>query len=244
MQPLLRGFALLVLALSPLPTAADDQVQPRVVLVEHNPWAMLMGAESPTLALYTDGQVIFRAEGPEALLSARLTHAESQAFIGRLAPPRLLQLAERYAASDATDQPFSELHLWIDGKRKSIAIYGDWRRAPDARNRLPAELLSALDAIASFRTPAQPWLPKKIEVLLWSFEFAQTSKPWPADWPAFSQGLQRGNDLRQIFLPAAQYGRLRTFLASLGSKEAVEFGGRKWVIAYRLPFPHEDAWMR
>jgi hypothetical protein len=245
-QPLLKGLALVAFAFTTLSAHADDdQVQPRVVLIERYPWAMLMGSESPTLALYADGQVIFHREGGgQELLSASLTAADYEAFVGRLAPVRLLQLADRYAASEATDQPLSELHLWTDGQRKSIAIYGDWRRAPDARARVPAELLTALDAIAGFRTPARPWLPDQIEVLLWPFDYAETSTPWPADWPDFSQARQRGNELGQIFLPSTQYRRLRTFLASLAKKEAVEFGGRKCVVAFRLPFPGEEAWLR
>jgi hypothetical protein len=37
--------------------------QPLVLLTEYNPWAMVIGSDSPTFALYGNGTVIWRAEG-------------------------------------------------------------------------------------------------------------------------------------------------------------------------------------
>jgi hypothetical protein len=240
-------LALLILIVTPaFVTAAEDQAQPRIVLVERNPWLAVIGSDSPTFALYADGLVIFRGNaGSGQLLSARLSSREYQNLLAQLAPESLLELRDEYSGTEVTDQPTNELYLWIGGKRKSISIYGAVRRDQGVRSETPPAFLRAFDTITTFTTQAQPWLPEQIELLLWPFDQSrEVPAPWPDGWPDLSQARERGHDgLRQIFLPAGQYATLRELLGTLRETQAVQLGGRKWFVSFRLPFPREDAWM-
>lgn len=87
------------------------------MLVERDPWLMVIGADSPTFVLYSDGLVIFRNRNASAspYLHARLSGEARDKLTRRLALDSLLDLKRSYRASELTDQPTNELHVWVGG---------------------------------------------------------------------------------------------------------------------------------
>jgi hypothetical protein len=240
-----RFVFLITLALN---SSAALGAQPRVVLIEHDPWLMVVGSDSPTFVLYSNGFAIFRARAasssPSSYLSAQLTTAQHQKLLSEIAPESLLDFEDWYDASLSTDQPMNKLHVWVNGNRKSITVYGALRRDSEARSKTPSKFLRAFDALINFSADASPWVPDRIEVLIWPYDYSpERPLPWPKGWPPFEEARPRGaRGLHQLFLPAEQFGRLREFVSSVKPKQAVLLGGRKWAIDYRLPFPEEKAW--
>ena len=239
-----RISALLVCAFATACSGAATESQPSVVLVERNPWLMVIGSDSPSFALYSDGLVIFRdTESPE-YRSTRLSEAKRKELLAEIAPDALLQLEESYTASEWTDQPTSELHVWVDGRHKAVSVYGALPREPGARAATPAAFLRAYDAIVRFSPEAPSWIPEEIEVLIWPYEYSpETPVPWPDGWPRFEAARPRGAErLHQVMLPAPELGRLQQLLKELKPKQAVELDKRKWAISYRFPLPREEQW--
>jgi len=243
---LIARFAFLItLALN---SSAALCAKPRVVLVEHAPWLMVIGSDSPTFVLYSNGFAIFRARdassSPSGYFSAQLTAAQYQKLLSEVAVSLQKNIEDLYTDSQSTDQPMNKLHVWVNGNRKSVKVYGALRRDSEARSKAPNKFLRAFDALINFSADASPWVPDRTEVLIWPYDYSpERPLPWPKGWPPFEEARPRGaQGLHQLFLPAEQFGRLREFVSSVKPKQAVLLGGRKWAISYRLPFPEEKAW--
>jgi hypothetical protein len=227
-------------------TASD----PVVVLVERNPWATVAGADSPTLALYEDRTVIFcplaPSQSPSGYLYSRLPQTEYDALLAGLEIQSLVKLDDSYEASDSFDEPTTELHVWVNGTRKSIAVYGSLRDQSKSPSAVPHLFVRAFDQLSSFATKSSPWVPDAIEILIWPFSYS-TDVPisWPRDWPSYERSIPRGeNGLRQIFLDASQLSALIQLRRGLRSSQAVLLAGQRWAISHRLPFPNEALWRR
>ena len=231
-------------------SAAVNAAEPHVVLLERDPWRTVVGSDSPTFVLYSDGLAIFRTSNASSsrsgYLSTRLSSAEYQAFISSISPKAMANLAASYMAASSTDQPNNELHVWLNGRRKSVSVYGALRRDAEARSKTPADFLRVFDAITKFSAEASPWLPDYIEVLIWPFDYsAEQPLQWPEGWPPFEQARPRGREgLHQLFLEAKHFDRLNELINSLNPKQAVSLANRKWAISYRLALPQENAWAR
>lgn len=232
--------------LSAVPIIAADEPHPLVVLVERNPWLMIIGSDSPTFALYADGLVIFRRPDSTEYSSIRLDEANRRDLVAQIAPEAIATLHESYSASEWTDQPTNELHVWTAGAHKAVSVYGALRREATARAQSPEFFVRAFDVITKFGPEASPWMPSQIEVLISPYEHSpEEPLPWPDDWPGFEHAQPRGADgLYQLFLPAKEFGRLRRLLEELKPKQAVALNDRKWSVSYRLGLPREDAWAR
>ncbi len=237
---------LLSAALAAVPMSAAEDPTPLVVLIERNPWLMVIGADSPTFALYSDGLVVFRKADSSQYLSVRLDDDSQKDLIRKIAPGSVAELREFYAASQWSDQPTNELHVWSDGVRKTVSVYGSLRREETARAKSPKAFLDAFDVITRFSPDSSPWMPDQIEVLIWpSANSPEEPLPWPDGWPPFEKAKPMGaGGLHQVLLPASEFVRLEQLLKQLKPRKAVQFDGRKWAISYRLPFPGEDTWVR
>ena len=231
-----------------------EQPGPLVVLIERNPWLTVVGSDSPTFALYSNGLVIFRDES-YAYHSVHLDAQQKNALLAEITPESIMDLREHYETVFAFDLPTNELNVWVDGKRKRVDVYGVLRSDINGRrsdewatsvDKPPAAYLRAFDAIVNFAPEASAWLPDRIEVMIWPFEYSREEPlALPADWPPFESSERAiGSDLRRLYLPAAEFPRLQRLIKEMNPGQAVEFGGRKWAIAYRFPFPNESAWMR
>lgn len=223
----------------------SDTPQPLAVLLERDPWLAVVGSDSPTIAIYGDGLVIYRTD--DGFSSVRLNAAELDALRTNLA----LQEAEPfmgsyYEASPATDQLTSVLAYWVNGQRRAAMIYGG-RVSVQNSTEVPQPLKRLSRLLADFRhVDGKPWLPDRFEVMIWPYEYApEESVIWPSDWPDQndSTSLRMGEDGFRLFLPADQFERFTTFLASRNDRGAVSIGGKKWAVSFRFPFPSERSWM-
>lgn len=221
--------------------AATDQVRPLVVLVETEPWAMVIGSDSPRFALYSDGLVIYRYE--REYRSVRLGAEERRALLALLDVETLACFTGHHGNTAATDQPYHNLFLGRGGPLSLVSVYGA-RFDPSA---VPTPVAAANARLAAFIHPAaRAWLPERIEVMIWPYEYApDASIDWPAGWPGLtSEYAVRRGDGYSIFVPAAERDRLIAFLGTRRERGAVQIGGRKWAVSLRLPFPMERMWMR
>jgi hypothetical protein len=217
--------------------------EPLVVLVEYDPWAMVVGSDTPRLALYDDGVVIYRTAAGHHV--AKLDRDEIEALRASLKPEELNRLAGSYRVSNATDQPTTDLVLRTGSNYAHVSVYGALDSA-EAESAVPSGIIAAYERLAAFERPdAVPWLPEAVEVMIWPYEYApDESIVWPAEWPGINHPdtRQRG-DSYSLYVPVSLYPDLRNFLRTRRQRGAVLIEGRKWIAQVRLPFPGEDRWM-
>lgn len=217
---------------------------PVLILLEPDPWAMVIGSDSPAFALYQDGQAIYRTRG--GYKSVRLSPKKQKKFLESLRLGELSRLAGGYRATEWTDQPQTFLLFYGGDRPVFISVYGSWEEE-SVRARLPSEIAALRDKLRAFEDGrASQWLPDNIEVMIWPYEYApEPSIAWPNRWPGLDAPTtrRRGEDSFSLYVPSADYGPLTTFLASRRPRGAVEIGGKKWAASLRLPFPHEALWM-
>ncbi|MBO9872753.1 MULTISPECIES: hypothetical protein [Xanthomonas] len=234
-------------------TQVPASARPVAVLLITDPWAMVIGADTPWFALYDDGRVIFvekNTAGAYAHMTARLSPAQLadveatlRAFIAEPVPKKI-DLRPNW-----TDQPTSHLFLDVDGRKLVTAVHGlghatagvAWRHAGETQpDVLPANIAGLHRYLADFHVAsATKWIPDRLEVMFWDYNYAPgASIVWPASWPGLEDPttLKRGDDY-SIFLPGTQEPALIAFLATRKKKGAIALGGRKWAVDYRPVFP-------
>lgn len=215
---------------------------PEIVLLERDPWGKVLGSESPRFVLYSDGQVIYRAE--DGFRSVRLNETESLSIKNSLSEADSPKLYGTYHVVEATDQPDSSLLLYGDPP-VFLSVYGSLDDQ-QVTSRLPAAVAKAFNTIRAFKSARSgPWMPSEIEVMIRPYEYApEPSIHWNEEWPDLSapSTIQRG-DSYSLFLPSSELGPFESFLAQRNPKGAVEINGRKWAASYRIPFPRERLWM-
>jgi hypothetical protein len=222
---------------------ATPVARPLVVLMIDNPWLMVIGSDSPTFALYENGEVIYR-EGNQ-YKSVDLSKSEKDEILNGLDLVNLPTSSKQFMATHSTDQPTQTLFLFTGAKPVAFSIYGS-RREAQASKDIPPNLLNVYEKLLSYRSSrATNWMPEKVEVMIWPYEYApDKSIIWPKEWP----GLDDPSTIKRkenfsIFLASSQYQQLRSFLATRPEKGAVEIGGKKWAADVRFPFPGEKIWM-
>lgn len=217
---------------------------PVLVLLERDPWAMFIGSDTPAFALYEDGQAIFRAG--DGYRSVKLDPGELNRFLDALEPGALDRLAGGYTATEWTDQPHNLLLLYGGRQPVIISIYGSFEDK-EVRAKLPPEIGALRDKLISFTDArASQWLPETVEVMIGPYEYApEPSIVWPKRWPGLDAPTtrKRGEGNFSLYVPSAEFGPLKAFLASRREKGAVEIDGKKWSAGLRFPFPHERLWM-
>ncbi len=166
--------------------AADGK--PVAVIYEVDPWAMVLGSDSPTVALYEDGLFIFArkaAGGGYEYASARLSAAERDALVGSLPAKQFFELGPRYETTLITDQPTYVVKLWDGGSLKAISVYGGLRRTDnDRKEPAPAAFIEIYEKLKGFQPAgASRWTPEKVELMIWPYESASDPLPWPKNWP-------------------------------------------------------------
>ncbi|GIK67493.1 MAG: hypothetical protein BroJett018_52870 [Chloroflexota bacterium] len=268
----LLAFALLMTAVLPMRPAAhaqdDEPTQPRplVVLMEFDPWKMVIGSDVPTFVLYDDGTIIYRNEyiaddpaaTPEAyetgdtpyigLLTLKLDEEELAAFLESLAVgDDFYALEPSYDGPMITDQPNIYLAVWTDeGQPKSVNVYGDLRNdVEDARSMAPDAFLSLYDALVEFvgeaHEGAVAWLPDQLELMVWPYESASSGAAWPDFLPTLDDPttIDRGG-LWSIYVDSTRYEEVMEFLNEAAG--TVEIDGEFYSVMIRYPFPGADIW--
>jgi hypothetical protein len=232
---------------------------PVAVLIEQDPWAMVIGADLPLVEVYADGTVL-RADmsnrHDRGYLTSQLADDEMERLLASIGPTKeLLTLGEFYdALPTVTDQPTTQLILFAGQQVKSVSVYGYALGTVDTPaytviggsqegDEVPREFDRVARLLASLApTNEVPWKPRYIEVMLWPYDHSpDLPMDWPADWPSHESPLTfaRG-DSYSIALPGAELARLREYVAKRGERQAVLWHGCKWSIAYRLVMPGSD----
>lgn len=268
----LLSLALLTTAVLPMRQSAhahdDDPNQPRplVVLMEFDPWKMVIGSDVPTFVLYDDGRIIYRneyvADDPQAtpepyetsntpyidLLTLKLDEEELAAFLEALAiGDDFYGLEPSYDGPMITDQPNIYLAVWTDeGQPKSVNVYGDLRNdIEEARSMAPDAFLSLYDTLVAFvgeaHDGAEAWLPDQLELMVWPYESASNGATWPEFLPTLDDPttIDRGG-LWSVYVDSSRYAEVAEFLDEAAG--TVEIDGKFYSVMIRYPFPGADIW--
>lgn len=221
---------------------ATNLPMPEAVLLESDPWNRVLGSGSPHFALYEDGYVIYLADG--GYRSVQLNPDELRSFRKSLSAAQNPGLSGGYRVALATDQPDNALLLYRD-RPIYLSVYGSLDDR-EVMSRLPRPVREAFKMLRSFRhEKSEPWMPEKIEVMIWPYEYApEPSIRWKKNWAGLSdpETVRRG-DSYSLFLPSTELPTLNAFLAKRNPRGAVEIDGRKWAVSIRIPFPQERLWM-
>nr|WP_294942850.1 hypothetical protein [uncultured Mucilaginibacter sp.] len=218
---------------------------PLVVLIETDPWLMVIGSDVPSFAMYPNGQVIFKkwANKTVKYYEANLSREEVQKTITSFGITDSLMKQRRYIkASDWTDQPTNQLILNFDSV-KVVNVYGDLRgKDGDVRKQTPKSFLAVYDKLIDFdNANKKEWLPDSVELMLTGYDHSpEKPLPWPALWPGLKDKstVQRNPGLYSIYLDKKYFEEFLKLNASLNEKQAVLINGKKFSISYRLQFPN------
>jgi len=257
MNRLVLALIALLLLASPAAAKFDPWAGPKPVAVftEFNPWLMVIGSDTPRVAIYENGDVIFAKKVGEgyAYHSIKLSPVQLQELEARwqsvfpVVPPK-----DGYDVSHATDQATASFFLRHGGQIFRTSVYG-WScrggvNAPaqlKPEERPPAALADAHKTFCSLDFPdSKEWVPKYLEVMLWDYSYApDPSIAWPKKWPDLkSERAMRRGEAWSIFLNGSQLAELRAFLKERANRGAVELGGKKWSADFRYTFPSEPMW--
>lgn len=156
-----------------------EEAKPLFVLVEYNHRAMVVGADTPTFALYDDGTVIFwRKEGRGGkYVSAKLTDSEVSGVLEQVNPQSFVSLGRRYEPAGGISHAPETLMVLREkgGSYKGVYIFGSLRR--EENGSYPRGVPNLLADVFQFATTydnakATEWLPDSVEVMVWPYEYA------------------------------------------------------------------------
>ncbi len=227
---------------------------PLFVLVGQNPWRLVLGSDAPTLAIYDDGVVIFQHR--TGFKSVKLDASELEQLKQRLGFVTLPTFAKHYELVNFTDATTSIFYVFNGPIPAVISIYGPLRadvvsingKVVDQTVSLaPEPLITAFDVANAFDHPrAKAWLPDRVEVAIWPYEYApDASIFWPKKWPGLDHPTTvRTADGYDLYLPSTELPDLKRFLSSRRERGAIEIEGKKWSADLRYPFPKEEAWRK
>ncbi len=236
-------------------SSAAASGKPVVIIYEMNPWADVIGSDSPSFALYEDGLVIFvrpKAEGGgHEYASAKLSEQERDLLVRSLPATQFFELEPRYETTMVTDQPTTVITLWDKDRLKTVSVYGGLKRTDnDRKEGAPAAFVETYEKLKGFQpSKAARWTPEKVELMIWPFENAGGPLPWPKNWPdtrhpeTKRRGQSPGQISYSIYLTPAQYEALKKSVTAR-SADALLINGRKWAFSFRFPFPGEDSWRK
>jgi hypothetical protein len=236
--------------------------KPLAAFIQSDPWAMVIGSDTPRVAIYENGDVIFVKDvgGSLAYHHISLGKDQLETARARLAPVlKLRQLKPRYNLSpNVTDQPEAMFYLRDGDREIATSVYGLSGRdikqpASTKRTALadpaapPEELIKLHEWLYGLDfSGSKAWTPKYVEVMFWGYSYApEASIHWPNDWPSLnsSRSIKRG-DMYSIYLDGSLLPKLREFLSARSERGAVEIEGQKMAVSYRFAFPGERTWRK
>ena len=233
--------------------------KPIAVLIQTNPWLSVIGSDTPRIAVYEDGQVIFL--GKDKTLQHKVLDGKGLTEIKQKLASfgDYSKLKSSYnLAPNVFDLPSTRMYLKPESREYAVEIYGLMTEGTELPatssfpgDEKPDKLPESLRALHSYLTSltfpdSKPWKPAFVEAMIWSYEYApEQSIHWPKEWPGLksSNTLKRG-DSYSIFLPGSDEAKLRAFLKTEKEKGAVEIDGKKWAVSVRRTFPSEPVWFK
>lgn len=222
----------------------EEYGTPVIVLIETNPWLMVIGSDVPTIAIYESGYIVYKKINKKGVdyYSIKTDSEEIQELISNLGiTTELKKVDENIQASDWSDQPTNILILNFN-EPKTIQVYGDLRDNKETREKTPKAFLTVYDNLIEYKNKkAEEWLPNKIEIMLTDYSHSP-EKPieWPENWPNLEDEttVKRSASLYSLYLPKEHFDEFINLISNLREKQAVELNGKKFSVSYRLPFPN------
>lgn len=239
--------AVLATTFTPEVTATADVAQPLVVLMEFDPWNMVLGSDSPRFVLYDNGRVIFIRRdkmGDFEFATSQLDEDDFEELREAFAVGEdFYALDEYYDLLLPTDQPNNFIHVWDEELgEKSVGVYGDLRNDEEARGMAPEAFLDLYDQIVAYDNDlAVTWHPAKFEVMVWPYETSGATE-WPRSWPDLEDPttVEHGG-VTSIYLDIEL---LDTFYElAEDASGAFRINGETYSVSVRYPFPAEEFWM-
>lgn len=233
------------------PAVAGEQApNPLVVLIEADPWRMVIGSDSPSFVLYDSGLIIFiKKTGKDqyGYFSVQLSPDKTQTLFADLVSKDEIHLLEKYyELTYWTDQITNRFWIRTGDTYKKVEAYGHLQREKEVRDNAPAALLRLYDNIKAFDPPeAKPWRPEKMELMFWGYDYApDKSVVWPVGWPDLKSPdtVKRGTGY-SVFFPTRRREELAALLKKQTQKSAILINGKKMALSIRTPFPNEKIWM-
>jgi hypothetical protein len=232
--------------------------QPIAVLLLETPSAPIMGAETPRIAIYENGEVIFYHQGSnpqkDPYFYAEMSFPAMSEVLRQLKTvTNLPGLKSSYNASNSPELGAALFYLRAGGKTVVTSVYGlrpenmgtnagelPAGRVPEALRNLYRYLLTVQFI------PGRLWRPAYEEAMIWPYEDnADGLIHWPKDWPDLKSGQTIKRDSGySIFLDASLRDDLKHFLSGKKDNHAVEIDGQKWTVASRPVFPSEPIWRK
>ncbi len=228
-----------------------DGPKPLAVLIGTDPWAMVIGSDTPHCVIYDDHVALFARR--DGVYRHQLTDQEFGELMKYITPVTDLKSVKGYfdLAPNVTDQPEAKLYLDIVGKTVATTVYGlmpDDTKLPAytvfpgkrKSDKLPTELARLYKFLLTLDYPnSERWTPRYIEVMIWPYEYASDeSIRWPGGWPSLdSERADKRGDSYSIFLDGQLLSQLQQFVKSRKERGAVELGGHKWAVEYRSRLP-------
>jgi hypothetical protein len=213
---------------------------------------MVIGSDTPKIAIYEDGHVIFLrlVEGKRAqYFHTKLSSEDLAEIIDRLASfGDYPELKPFYRLTSWTDNPTTKVYISIDANLLVTSVYGLSYLYPLQEKWNLEELPKTIEDLHSYLTSldfpdAKPWSPKYVEVMLWKGAGMGRSAKWPTGWPGLDSpnALQRGRAY-SIFLPGEKLPELEALLISDKGIRPVSIDGKRWAVSWRFTFPREPEW--
>ncbi|HEX9171080.1 MAG TPA: hypothetical protein VF861_00295 [Telluria sp.] len=232
-----------------------DGPRPLAVMVETDPWLMVIGSDTPSFVLYEDGQVIYRKrseKGTPKYLWKLLTLVELRSLQAKLISfgPYRFKGQNRMNVAEVSDQSEAKLFLKFEGAELVTSIYGIKfsdvsRDEGGSKTPLPSELRKLYGFLSSLEfRGASEWAPKYAEVMAWDYTYApDPSISWPKHWPGLdSPTTFKKKTMYSIFVPGVELKAIAAFLGTRSEKGAVEIDGKKFAVSVRPTFPSEPIW--
>jgi len=241
----LTTFLVLSLTVAFGQTYNEKYGQPIIVLIETDPWLMVIGSDVPSFALYENGQIIYKktSDNKTEYLEVQNDREKTQQIIKSFGiTDSLMKQKDFTKASNWTDQPTNVMIFNFNTSRR-ISVYGNLRKKnSEDRKNTPKDYLTVYDNILAFNdNSAKKWLPETFEVMATDFSYSK-EKPliWKKEWNDLksSSTVKRSDDLYSIYLDKKYYDDFIELLKMINQKQAVEINGKKFSLSYRLPFPN------
>lgn len=260
----MRAIAAFIVSLCLVGFVAGAEFQPYAgpkpiaVLIQTDPWLLMMGSDTPRVAIYEDGTVIFAKRVDKRLAYHRGTLDKAGLKKVREQIDAVLSRSDVRASynirPNATDQSEAKFYLSDGRKQMTTTVYG--LMAPNTelpgytqfprgtKARIPPRQVFALHRwICSLDiADSKEWTPSYVEVMFWddSPEASETTD-WPKGWPALDspRAVKRG-DQYSVFLDGSSLPEFRKFRESRPGRVAIS--GKKMSMSYRLAFPSEPIW--
>lgn len=235
--------------------------KPIAVLIQTDPWLMVIGSDTPKVTIYDDGQIVYQKseKGKRPVLLTKQISTESLAEVRKklLTFGDYSKLKSNYdLAPNVTDLPETKIYLSLGQTNFVTSVYGlmvSGTQLPAystfGDNEKPDELPKAIKDLHAYLTSldfadAKQWEPPYVEVMIWEYDYApDESIHWPKNWPGLqSPSTLKRRDAYSIFLSGKELPKLLEFLKTRKEKGAVEIGGKKWAVSIRYTFPNEPVW--